>query len=215
MSQKSNNVLPDISKILSRCSLPLTHQFNYDTDHLAGTHSVLYLHSGCCSHLSMMVSYRFIFRLAQWHALVKLWLHTDDSLSYLNNITQLLGSQLRKFQDFICKVFHTMELPSETTACQWHRDSRKLGTFNSASHSISKSGACPKSFNLSTYKLHTLGDYTFTICLFGTTDSYTTQIVSDLAFTDIFQLIKHSVSRESSLIILSKDSISVQTSRSQ
>ena len=34
-----------------------------------------------------------------------------------------------------------------------------------------------KTFNLLTYKLHALGDYVQTICLFGSTDSYSTQIV--------------------------------------
>ncbi len=35
-----------------------------------------------------------------------------------------------------------------------------------------------KAFNLQTYKLHSLGDYVRTITMFGTTDSYSTQIVS-------------------------------------
>jgi hypothetical protein len=35
----------------------------------------------------------------------------------------------------------------------------------------------PKCFNLQTYKFHALGDYTNHIRRFGTTDSYTTEIV--------------------------------------
>ena len=68
-----------------------------------------------------------------------------------------------------------MELPSEMAA-RWRRKEGKLKTSNSHNHDLS--GARPKSFNLSTYKIHALGDYARTIRLFGTTDSYTTQIVS-------------------------------------
>ncbi|KAJ3768539.1 hypothetical protein FB446DRAFT_608422, partial [Lentinula raphanica] len=34
-----------------------------------------------------------------------------------------------------------------------------------------------KLFNLNTYKFHALGDYPWTIRTFGTTDSYSTQLV--------------------------------------
>lgn len=36
----------------------------------------------------------------------------------------------------------------------------------------------PRDFNLNTYKLHSLGDYTDTIRQYGSTDSYSTQLVS-------------------------------------
>jgi ribosomal protein L6P/L9E len=36
----------------------------------------------------------------------------------------------------------------------------------------------PKKLNLSTYKLHAIGNYSATICQYGTVDSYSTQIVS-------------------------------------
>ena len=39
----------------------------------------------------------------------------------------------------------------------------------------------PKTFNMNTYKLHSLGDYTDAIRNYGTTDSYSTQIVSVIA----------------------------------
>ena len=35
-----------------------------------------------------------------------------------------------------------------------------------------------KSINLATYKMHALGDYVDTIKMYGTTDSYSTEIVS-------------------------------------
>ena len=41
-----------------------------------------------------------------------------------------------------------------------------------------RSSPLPKSFNINTYKFHTLGDYSQMIKTFGTTDSYSTQVVS-------------------------------------
>ena len=35
----------------------------------------------------------------------------------------------------------------------------------------------PKQFNLDTSKFHALGDYVSMICMFGTTGSFTTQVV--------------------------------------
>ena len=118
-----------------------------------------------------------LFRLAHWHALAKLRLHTDESLALLDEVTCLLGRQLWRFQDFTCRGFNTLELPSETAA-RWRRKNGQFNTSNTAARNIS--GARPKSFNLNTYKLHALGDYVSTIRLFGTTDSYTTQVVSQL-----------------------------------
>lgn len=123
-----------------------------------------------------------LFRLAQWHALAKLRLHTDESLTFLDEATRLLGSQLRKFRDYTCAAFRTMELPSETAA-RWRRKEGKLNPSNSTARNIS--AARPKAFNLTTYKLHALGDYVRTIHLFGTTDSYTTQIVRHSKFLAI------------------------------
>jgi hypothetical protein len=48
---------------------------------------------------------------------------------------------------------------------------------NAAEQLPSVSGKRRKTFNLLTSKLHALGDYVETIKAFGTTDSYSTQIV--------------------------------------
>ena len=121
------------------------------------------------------VIWKLLFRLAQWHALAKLRFHTNESLNYLDRVTRLLGGQLQKFRDFTCTSFNTTELPSETAAHRQRKET-KLSTSDSTAHT--SSAAHPKLFNLSMYKLHTLGDYVHAICLFGTTDSYTMQIVS-------------------------------------
>jgi hypothetical protein len=66
-----------------------------------------------------------------------------------------------------------MELPREVAACQRRQDAN----FQSTSQQARASGAHLRTFNILTYKLHVLGDYAASIRLFGTTDSYTTQIV--------------------------------------
>ena len=114
-----------------------------------------------------------LFRLAEWHALAKLRLHTDDSLDILDEATRSLGRELRKFKKFTCAVFKTTELPSEVAA----RQRRSEGQLQPESRAAGLAGAKPKTFNLSTYKLHALGDYVNAIRMFGTTDSFTTQIV--------------------------------------
>jgi hypothetical protein len=114
-----------------------------------------------------------LFRLAEWHALAKLRLHTDDSLDKLDEALNALGKQLRRFQQFTCSAFQTMELPREVAARQRRQDA----DFHSTNQEAKASGARLKTFNLLTYKLHALGDYTASIRFFGTTDSYTTQIV--------------------------------------
>ena len=47
-----------------------------------------------------------------------------------------------------------------------------------------------KHFNLNTYKIHSLGDYTATIRKYGTTDSYSTELVSSFILNSKL-LLKH------------------------
>ncbi|KAG0694659.1 hypothetical protein DFH29DRAFT_1006136 [Suillus ampliporus] len=88
---------------------------------------------------------------AHWYALAKLRMHTDETLDLLDAVTVELGKQLRQFQKHTCEAFKTQELRREA-------ESRKM-----------------KTFNLQTYKIHALGDYSTSICNFGTTDSYSTE----------------------------------------
>jgi hypothetical protein len=101
-----------------------------------------------------------LFRLAQWHALAKLRVHTGSTLDMLRNITSELGRELRKFRDKTRAAYFPQQSGGSTTA----RGSRKNKTEGP--------------INLLTYKFHALGDYETTIRTFGITDSYTTQIVS-------------------------------------
>ena len=88
-------------------------------------------------------------------------MHTDSTLDLLEAITREFGRLMRQFRDDTSDEFDTVEFPCETGA-------RKGGVRSSKK----------KKLNLNTYKFHALGDYVATIRLFGTTDSYSTQVVS-------------------------------------
>ena len=117
-----------------------------------------------------------LFDLATWHAYAKLRLHTDQTLKLFDAATEYLGCSTRKFERTTCRYYHTTELPQEHAACgrrtaalaaQWGRTIRATSL-----------GPKVKKLNLQTYKFHALGDYPDTIRLYGTTDSYSTQLVS-------------------------------------
>lgn len=139
-----------------------------------------------------------LFTWAEWQALAKLRLHTDSTLTRLEEVTTELGTTLRHFQQNICPRYDTQELPREEAARARRRTATRKKTQASAEPSASgprpsqaaestgrfaaAAGRKKKQFNLSFIKLHGLGDYPATIRLFGTTDSYSTQIVSLSAF---------------------------------
>ena len=117
-----------------------------------------------------------LFRLAEWHSLAKLRLHSDDSLGLLDQSLKKLSVQLRRFVKVTCAAFETKELPSEVMAQQRHQQTQ-AEKRNITDVPSTSSGPRTKRINMHTYKFHALGDYVNTIKLFGTTDSYTTQIV--------------------------------------
>jgi hypothetical protein len=125
-----------------------------------------------------------LFRLAEWHALAKLRMHTESTLSRMEAVTTILGRELRRFADTTCSAFSTVELPKEAAARgrRRARDQAKAGTSKESTGSSTMPGSQSKQkkkrLNLSTYKAHSLGDYVRTIRMFGTTDSYSTQTVS-------------------------------------
>jgi hypothetical protein len=147
-----------------------------------------------------------LYRLAEWHALAKLRMHTDTTLELMDSVTTKLGQQLRKFRDSTCSNFVTVELPKEVAA-QKRRQSKAQAKKHAGPSSslpmggptvqctvapavssqtdslpiLSTSNAAQapkrKGLNVFTYKFHALADYVNTIRLFGTTDSYSTQTV--------------------------------------
>ncbi|ETW82715.1 hypothetical protein HETIRDRAFT_315304, partial [Heterobasidion irregulare TC 32-1] len=122
-----------------------------------------------------------LFELATWHALAKLRLHTDTTLTFFEQVTTSLGVLIRKFVLVTCAHFDTKELPSEEAA-RGRREAaiaQKTAQTTSVSPAVRQpTGPKRKVLNLATYKMHALGDYPATIRRLGTTDSYTTQTVS-------------------------------------
>ena len=139
-----------------------------------------------------------LFRLAEWHALAKLRMHTEHTQNQLNQATVAIGQELRSFEVWT-QEFKPIELPREAEARE-RREHKKASKKASSSSGSGQPAAHPtpveearppgsepaakskikqkaKVFSLCTYKLHALGDYVRTIQLFGTTDSYSTQIV--------------------------------------
>lgn len=116
-----------------------------------------------------------LFELATWHAFGKLRMHTETTLFHFGNCTTRLGQAFRKFSRECCTKFKTSDLPRETAARARRRSAQSAKKGTSASGS---EGAKLRTFNMSTYKLHALGDYVKSIWEFGTTDNYSTQVVS-------------------------------------
>ena len=119
-----------------------------------------------------------LFILATWHAYAKLRLHTDSTLQSFDAITKTLGKIIRQFVSKTCKAFVTKELPQEHAARGRRKAAKVAKTGKNVAQGKTSTGVKIKHFNLQTYKLHALGDYPSMIRRFGTTDSYTTQIVS-------------------------------------
>ncbi|KIK34293.1 hypothetical protein CY34DRAFT_98289, partial [Suillus luteus UH-Slu-Lm8-n1] len=113
-----------------------------------------------------------LYRFAQWHALAKLRMHSGSTITFLEETFEKLSRKLRKFQKYTCAAFNAVELPREKRA----REKRASQRAENGNTSQESSGARVKKFNLLTYKFHAMGDYASTIRLFGTTDSFTTQI---------------------------------------
>ncbi|KIO08815.1 hypothetical protein M404DRAFT_133537 [Pisolithus tinctorius Marx 270] len=126
-----------------------------------------------------------LFKLATWHTFGKLCMHTEMTLFHFDNSTTCLGITLWKFSDDCCAAYKTYNLPHETAACA-HRQGSKVARAQGGSKAAAGSTAMTKGagshkqhmFNMGTYKLHALGDYVASIWLFGTTDNYSTQVVS-------------------------------------
>ncbi|KIK14841.1 hypothetical protein PISMIDRAFT_79551, partial [Pisolithus microcarpus 441] len=124
---------------------------------------------------------KLLFVLAHWHGLVKLRMHTDETLNILEHVTWDLGNRLRSFADETCSAFSTRELQRETESHMIRQARLKGGSsarfqINAAAPGTTTS-CHSKVLNLCTYKLHALGDYVSQIRLYGTTDSFLTQPV--------------------------------------
>ncbi|KAG2154501.1 uncharacterized protein EDB93DRAFT_1081332 [Suillus bovinus] len=57
-----------------------------------------------------------LYHFAQWHALAKLRIHSESTLSLLQETFANLSQRLRHFAVHTCNAFNTMELPKEKVA---------------------------------------------------------------------------------------------------
>ncbi|THG95202.1 hypothetical protein EW026_g6403 [Hermanssonia centrifuga] len=103
--------------------------------------------------------------LAVWHALAKLRLHTDTSLSILDQATTNVGTSVRRFAR-ACANIDTRELPREEAA----RGRREVAKGKVVA------GKKQKKLNLQTFKWHDMGHVVSMIRKCGTTDGYSTQV---------------------------------------
>ena len=67
------------------------------------------------------IIHELLFKLATWHGLAKLWLHTETTINSLEHSTKWLGTAIWQFESETCSKFETKDLPSEdaTQACRW------------------------------------------------------------------------------------------------
>ena len=129
---------------------------------------------------------RLLFIFAHWHGLAKLRMHTDQTLTILDHETVRLGAKIRAFTDMTCPSFDTKELPREVAS----RVRRVLHTAQKqpkpqASHSTRDTARRPKTFSLRRYTYHSFGDYADLIRQFGTSDSFSTEPVSNFQYVSV------------------------------
>ena len=122
---------------------------------------------------------KLLYRVAEWHAFAKMRLHTETTLKHLEDLMTELGKLMRDFEHSICSKFQTFELPREVEARKRQEAARRLELRVDPLPALSAGGKRTKTFNLFTYKWHALGDYVTAIRLFGGTDGFSSQLVSD------------------------------------
>lgn len=60
---------------------------------------------------------KLLFILSHWHGLVKMRMHTNETLQIMDDVTVTLGEELRAFTTHTCPAFQTRELRREA-ACR-------------------------------------------------------------------------------------------------
>ena len=119
---------------------------------------------------------KLLYRTAEWHGFAKLRMHTQLTVKHLETLTIEFGHLMRRFRDVTCSQFETKELPRELEARR-RTQVRAEASKESNGLGVAFSGQRRKALNLCTPKFHALGDYVHTIQMFGTTDSFSTQVV--------------------------------------
>lgn len=144
---------------------------------------------------------QLLFIFSTWHGLSKLRLHTKDTLRIFKSTTTQLGNALREFASLTGSL-NVRETPKEyarrrkqieagkasamTRRARYSKQTPVQSTnINSAANSndVGNDGRRVCKLNLNTYKAHSFPDYPRSIEEYGTTDSYSTQIVSTAPFS--------------------------------
>ena len=124
---------------------------------------------------------KLLFELATWHSLVKLQLHTETTVTNLENSATRLGHLLRKFKNDICSIYATRDLPSEEAARGQHKAAKAAKVGKKPETPQAPTGKKKKlklhKFTMETYKLHGLPDYPAAIRAHGVTENTSTKNV--------------------------------------
>lgn len=126
---------------------------------------------------------RLLFALCHWHGLAKLQLHTDDTLDIMETMTPQLANLLWEFRSLTCSAFQMKELQREGENCM-RQEAKQTSAMTSHPNSQACSSQHKKVFSLQTYKIHALADYPVQIRMYGTMDSFSTQIVCQFYRSD-------------------------------
>jgi len=126
---------------------------------------------------------KLLFELATWHSLAKLWLHTETTVTDLENSATRLGHLLRKFKNDVCSVYATRDLPSEEAAHGRRKAAKAAKVGKKPETPPAPSGKKKKKkpklheFTMERYKPHGLPDYPAAICAHGVTENTSTKNV--------------------------------------
>ncbi|OJA16859.1 hypothetical protein AZE42_09971 [Rhizopogon vesiculosus] len=136
-----------------------------------------------------------LFIMAHWHGLAKLRMHSDLTLEILDRQTTELGEQFHQFKVNVCTAYSTQELDHEVNARSRRQAKEAAKQAETGRANGSGKGAVArkpkdtpllrqprrkKSFNFQTYKFHALGDYVASIRHLGTTDSCSTEPLTQI-----------------------------------
>ena len=91
-----------------------------------------------------------LYRLAEWHALAKLRMHTDPTLDLLDSITTILGRKLREFRQIVCTAYLMKDLPKERAARQRKKQRDQAKTAENSTSDVHDSSSKAKSSSVQT-----------------------------------------------------------------
>jgi hypothetical protein len=79
---------------------------------------------------------KLLYRTAEWHALAKLRMHSDSTLTLLEDLTVEFGKLMCQFRDLTCSQFQTLELPRETAARYRRKTKQQVTAAQDSSSSM-------------------------------------------------------------------------------